>query len=99
MRVNIMLLFFRDASIASLMALGSARSPHQNQQLRALQLERDFERRATLHDQVPLLPIINTDFNSTFETIITFFLIFGNIVFVFFTNIELYNLKLHAHIL
>lgn len=36
----------RDAAIAALVALGGARTPHQQQQLRALQLERDFERRA-----------------------------------------------------
>ncbi|CAG9785219.1 unnamed protein product [Diatraea saccharalis] len=41
----------RDATIAQLVALGAARTPVQNQQLRALQLERDFERRATQHDQ------------------------------------------------
>ncbi|GBP92246.1 Afadin [Eumeta japonica] len=41
----------RDATIAHLVSLGGARTPHQNQQLRALQLERDFERRATQHDQ------------------------------------------------
>ncbi|XP_041976702.1 uncharacterized protein LOC121731364 [Aricia agestis] len=38
----------RDAAIAALVSLGAARSPVQNQQLRALQLERDFERRATM---------------------------------------------------
>ncbi|XP_063379407.1 uncharacterized protein LOC134666186 [Cydia fagiglandana] len=37
----------RDAAIASLLGLGAARTPAQNQQLRALQLEREFERRAT----------------------------------------------------
>lgn len=41
----------RDATIANLAALGSARSPQQNQQLRALLLERDFERRANQHNQ------------------------------------------------
>ncbi|CAH2075120.1 unnamed protein product, partial [Iphiclides podalirius] len=40
----------RDATIAQLLALGASRTPVQNQQLRALQLERDFERRATQHD-------------------------------------------------
>ncbi|XP_068630825.1 afadin isoform X2 [Battus philenor] len=40
----------RDAAIAQLLALGASRTPVQNQQLRALQLERDFERRATQHD-------------------------------------------------
>ncbi|XP_072940435.1 uncharacterized protein cno isoform X4 [Epargyreus clarus] len=40
----------RDAAIAQLLSLGAARTPVQNQQLRALQLERDFERRATQHD-------------------------------------------------
>ncbi|XP_023941942.2 afadin isoform X3 [Bicyclus anynana] len=39
----------RDAAIAQLVSLGGARTPVQNQQLRALQLERDFERRATMH--------------------------------------------------
>ncbi|CAH0727901.1 unnamed protein product, partial [Brenthis ino] len=39
----------RDAAIAQLVSLGAARTPVQNQQLRALQLERDFERRATQH--------------------------------------------------
>ncbi|XP_050342445.1 afadin isoform X1 [Nymphalis io] len=39
----------RDATIAQLVALGATRTPVQNQQLRALQLERDFERRATQH--------------------------------------------------
>lgn len=38
--------------IAQLVSLGGARSPAQSQQLRALQLERDFELRASLHDQV-----------------------------------------------
>ncbi|KAL0840571.1 hypothetical protein ABMA28_015785 [Loxostege sticticalis] len=41
----------RDATIAQLLSLGAARTPVQNQQLRALQLERDFERRATQQDQ------------------------------------------------
>nr|XP_049703133.1 afadin isoform X3 [Helicoverpa armigera] len=41
----------RDATIAQLLSLGAARTPVQNQQLRALQLERDFELRATQHDQ------------------------------------------------
>ncbi|CAH2992029.1 unnamed protein product [Chilo suppressalis] len=41
----------RDATIAQLLSLGAARTPVQNQQLRSLQLERDFERRATQHDQ------------------------------------------------
>lgn len=41
----------RDATIAHLVALGAARSAAQSQQLRALQLERDFELRATQHDQ------------------------------------------------
>ncbi|CAK1553482.1 unnamed protein product [Leptosia nina] len=41
----------RDAAIAQLVALGASRTPVQNQQLRALQLERDFERRATQHEQ------------------------------------------------
>ncbi|VVC92346.1 unnamed protein product [Leptidea sinapis] len=40
----------RDATIGALVALGSSRTAIQNQQLRALQLERDFERRATQHD-------------------------------------------------
>ncbi|XP_047527266.1 afadin isoform X4 [Vanessa atalanta] len=39
----------RDATIAQLVSLGATRTPVQNQQLRALQLERDFERRATQH--------------------------------------------------
>nr|XP_032511319.1 uncharacterized protein LOC116765828 isoform X2 [Danaus plexippus plexippus] len=42
----------RDAAIAQLVSLGASRTPVQNQQLRALQLERDFERRATQHDDV-----------------------------------------------
>ncbi|CAG4937007.1 unnamed protein product [Colias eurytheme] len=41
----------RDAAIAQLLALGASRTPVQNQQLRALQLERDFERRATQDEQ------------------------------------------------
>ncbi|XP_026729442.1 afadin isoform X4 [Trichoplusia ni] len=41
----------RDATIAQLVSLGAARTPVQNQQLRSLQLERDFELRATQHDQ------------------------------------------------
>ncbi|KAJ8732197.1 hypothetical protein PYW08_014927 [Mythimna loreyi] len=41
----------RDATIAQLISLGAARTPVQSQQLRALQLERDFELRATQHDQ------------------------------------------------
>lgn len=43
----VMLFDCRDAAIAQLLAIGSSRTPVQNQQLRALQLERDFERRAT----------------------------------------------------
>ncbi|XP_045513951.1 afadin isoform X3 [Pieris brassicae] len=39
----------RDHTVAQLLALGAARTPAQSQQLRALQLERDFERRATQH--------------------------------------------------
>ncbi|XP_039748543.1 afadin isoform X2 [Pararge aegeria] len=39
----------RDAAIAQLVSLGNSRTAVQNQQLRALQLERDFERRATMH--------------------------------------------------
>ncbi|XP_053603121.1 afadin isoform X2 [Plodia interpunctella] len=41
----------RDATIAQLLSLGAARSAVQSQQLRALQLEREFERRATQHQQ------------------------------------------------
>ncbi|CAB3243953.1 unnamed protein product [Arctia plantaginis] len=40
----------RDAAIAQLVSLGASRTPVQNQQLRSLQLERDFELRAQ-HDQ------------------------------------------------
>ncbi|XP_063621127.1 afadin isoform X2 [Cydia splendana] len=39
----------RDAAIASLLGIGAARTAAQNQQLRALQLEREFERRAVQH--------------------------------------------------
>ncbi|XP_045486498.1 afadin isoform X2 [Pieris rapae] len=39
----------RDHTVAHLLALGATRTAAQNQQLRALQLERDFERRATQH--------------------------------------------------
>ncbi|CAF4775801.1 unnamed protein product [Pieris macdunnoughi] len=39
----------RDHTVAQLLALGAARTAAQSQQLRALQLERDFERRATQH--------------------------------------------------
>ncbi|CAH4020405.1 unnamed protein product [Pieris brassicae] len=42
----------RDHTVAQLLALGAARTPAQSQQLRALQLERDFERRATQHQTV-----------------------------------------------
>ncbi|KAJ2939616.1 hypothetical protein O0L34_g14333 [Tuta absoluta] len=49
----------RDAAIAHLVSLGASRTPVQNQQLRALQLERDFERRATQHDQDDA---VNTEF-------------------------------------
>ncbi|XP_047986370.1 uncharacterized protein LOC125226430 [Leguminivora glycinivorella] len=51
----------RDAAIASLLAIGSARTPAQNQQLRALQLEREFERRATQHAEDGAADAVESD--------------------------------------